>query len=248
MRTRTSVFLALAVVAASACDTTSPAGDAGSALAPRTNAASIALAFPDNARPYGTSTVDWSVNWWRWALSAPTAVNPILDLTGADCGVGQQGPVWYLASIITGSGTRTCTIPHGKALGINLSGILNDYPCPDPNFHPAPGESLQEFLTAGAKGVVDLVDGLTLTVDGQSVEGLFARRNTSRLIHFTGDSSLQTSIDGCITGTEQSAVVDGYFIILKPLAGGSHSITFTASDTHGVMTSVTWNLVVESEG
>jgi len=27
--------------------------------------------------------------WWQWLLSIPTAVNPNLDSTGANCGVGQ---------------------------------------------------------------------------------------------------------------------------------------------------------------
>ncbi len=61
----------------------------------------------------------------------------------------------------------------------------------------------------------------------------FAYRFTSPLFHFTGAASLRTSIDGCITGEDQRAVSDGYYVILRPLDPGRHNVVFTARDTHG---------------
>jgi len=73
------------------------------------------------------------------------------------CRHSGQGPV-----------TRSCTIPTGKALFFPI-GItyLNDYPCPDPNFQPPPGQTLEEFLTEGAAAIIDLVTELEVIVDGQ---------------------------------------------------------------------------------
>jgi hypothetical protein len=58
-----------------------------------------------------------SAEWWQWALSIPTSVNPLTDGTGEDCMVGQRGTTWFLAGVFTGGTvTRTCSIPQGTML------------------------------------------------------------------------------------------------------------------------------------
>jgi hypothetical protein len=60
---------------------------------------------------------DLSVEWWQWALSIPTTVNPQVDTTGKDAVVGQRGKVWFLAGVFAGtSAERTCSVPEGTAL------------------------------------------------------------------------------------------------------------------------------------
>lgn len=205
----------------------------------------LPLAFGPNSHPYGASMVTWTERWWQWETSVGTTRNPSLDTTGAHCGVNQSGPVWFLGTTFgSGSVTRSCTIPGERALLVNLSGILNDYPCPDPNFHPAPGETLQHFLRHGARQVVDTVNGLNLTVDNAVLPNPFSYRYTSPLFHFTGAASLSKSIDPCITGSRQPAVSDGYYVMVRPLQPGSHTVVFTASDTGGTTTKVTYRLTV----
>lgn len=248
MRMLRRIMLAVPLLAIVACESAPPAMTATDTTVDLNRASGPAggdLAFAPVAHPYGRSMVEWTEAWWRWELSIPTTHNPGLDLTGADCAQGQSGSVWNLASIFTsGSLTRNCTVPAHRALLVSLSGILNDYPCPDPTFHPAPGQSLQDFLTAGARSVVDLVNGLSLTVDGQSLADPFRYRFTTPLFNFTGDPTLASSIDGCITGEAQPAVADGFLVMLKPLQSGSHTLVFTASDTRGTQTSVTYHLTV----
>src|SRR5262249_9630524 len=72
---------------------------------------------PDS-RPYGRTYGEWSATWWQWAFSIQTPDNPLLDETGAKCGVGQSGPVFFLAGVInvSGSAERTCSVPSGRAL------------------------------------------------------------------------------------------------------------------------------------
>ena len=55
-------------------------------------------------------------NWWLWAGSIPLESNPLLDETGAFCGVGQQGRYWYLAGTFSDKTTRSCTVPKGVKL------------------------------------------------------------------------------------------------------------------------------------
>ena len=39
---------------------------------------------------------DLTADWWQWVLDIPKEINPLLDETGENCGINQQGPVWYL--------------------------------------------------------------------------------------------------------------------------------------------------------
>jgi hypothetical protein len=229
MRQSWMSFVLVSLVA-SGCDAPPTADSTAEASNLVLDRAAPALAFPPTADAYGTSLAEWSKAWWRWELSIPTAVNPSLDPTGANCAEGQEGRVWYLGALFT-SGTveRGCSVPAGKAILIALSSLLNDFPCPDPNFKPAPGQSLEDFLAEGARQVEDRVNQLSLTVDGAAVPDLFDRRVATGLFEFTGDISLKTSIDGCITGSPQPAVSDGFFVLLKPLSQGEHTIAFGAA-------------------
>src|SRR4051812_3952959 len=56
--------------------------------------------------------------WQEWALSIPASVNPVTDLNGDDCMVGQRGPIWFLAGNPPGASpvARTCSVPADKTL------------------------------------------------------------------------------------------------------------------------------------
>jgi hypothetical protein len=84
---------------------------------------------------------------------------------------------------------------------------------------------LEEFLTEGARAIIDLVTQLEVVVDGQPLNDLFNYRATSRLFTFTADPSL-VAFDPCVTGTPQFGVTDGYWILMNPLPPGPHTIFF----------------------
>ena len=75
-----------------------------------------AQVFPPQSHPYGHSYSEWSAAWWQWAYSIPVGVNPILDSTGENAAVGQDGPVWFLAGNYGGETVREVSVPAGKAL------------------------------------------------------------------------------------------------------------------------------------
>jgi hypothetical protein len=203
--------------------------------------------IPPHARAHGLSYAEWGAQWWHWAYSFPVDQFPPLQSGELDCGLGQSGPVWFLAGTAgQGPVTRSCTIPTGKPIFFPIITYLNDYPCPDPNFQPPAGETLEQFLTEGAEAIVDLVTQLEVVVDGRSLNDLFSYRATSRLFAFTADPSL-VLFDSCVTGTEQYGVTDGYWILLRPLAAGTHTIFFRGVIDFGGNTfevQVTYNLTI----
>ena len=209
------------------------------------------LAFKPHSHPYGVSMEKWTERLWRWDYSIPSAQSPFLDLTGADCAVNQPGgPVWFVGPVLDPGAPATytisCTIPHERALLFDLGSTVNDYPCPDPAFQPADGQSLYEFLLAGAQAAPNSVNRLSMTVDGVKLPHIFDYRETSDdLFTFTGDPSLAKSVDGCVTGQPQPAVSDGFFVMVKPLAPGKHTVVLGAADSKGTILTTTYDLTLQ---
>jgi hypothetical protein len=66
--------------------------------------------------------------WVQWIYSIPASVNPLTDITGQNCMVGQSGSTWYLAPH-SGGGTvnRNCTVPAGVKLQFAVAGSAYVY-------------------------------------------------------------------------------------------------------------------------
>ncbi len=207
--------------------------------------ADTAAVAPPDSHPYGLSYGEWGARWWQWAYSIPKNVNPFADdETGIECGINQTGPVWFLAGTSGKTVTRTCTIPNGMAIFLPIININNDYPCPEPPpFEPAPGQSLEAFLTEGAEAFIAQVKSHEVDLDGNSLTDF---RATSELFGFTAAKDL-VDIDSCITGSPQLGVTDGFWIMLRPLPSGDHTLHFKAvqgAAPNVFSTEVTYHLTI----
>src|SRR2546425_675590 len=130
------------------------------------------LVFPNVARPYGASLTTWADRESQWVYGLPLAHNPLIDQTGADCAIGQQGAVWFIPRIAgprVFSGSRSCTIPIGTAIFLEIGAYVNPWPCPDPSFAPAAGQSLYDFLIADAKAFIDGGNQMEVSLHGQPI-------------------------------------------------------------------------------
>jgi hypothetical protein len=213
-----------------------------------TGAAATAAAAPNSTviPPQQKSYGQLGVLWWKWALSIPFQQNPIFDKTGANCAVGQNGARWFLAGTPGGKPlVRSCTIPAGKKLFFPIISVEEDYPCPKSfDFEPAPGQSLKDFLTEAAVTAINQVSDLQASLDGENIPIRPSYRGTSNMYSFAGDPSLTATFDPCITGSQQKAVSDGYWLLLAPLSAGQHVLKFGGS-SGGNPETVTYNLTVK---
>ena len=204
--------------------------------------------FPKQAHPYGADMTTWGERAAAWIVGQPFAHNPLFDQTGADCGNGQAGPVWFIPPIAgphVFSGSRSCTIPAGKAILLDLGHNLNDYPCPPAfGFEPNQGESLYDFLIRTDLPIMNSVDDLDVSLDGQAFSNVLGYRFISpKLFSFTGDPSMQV-FDPCITGSLQPGIVDGFFMMFKPLDAGAHTIRVHGTNTFGDDKTFVYHLTV----
>lgn len=200
--------------------------------------------YPGQATVDGKTTLGWIPEFWRYIFSLPASENP--ELVAANCDVGQTGPVFFIPGEQLDVYTRSCTIPARTPVLWPIWSAFNDYPCPDPTFQPAPGQSLVDFLAQGAQAVDNAVTNLAATIDGRSID-LSHVRYTTGLVTFTGDPSLTATLDSCVTGSSQVGVADGWFVLLR-LSGGDHTLVVTAISPSGHSTSQTFNLHVQGGG
>jgi len=205
-------------------------------VAPRRAAAEapsggITIVDPDQ-KFFGRTYSDLVGDWWNWAFQGPAETLPVLDETGEFCGLGQQGKFWFLAGNFGGETTRSCTVPGGKALFFPLVNILF--------WTPDDATTLEE-ARAGSNSLIEPTSFLLCEIDGVPVSDLFAYRaqtfpggfvfeipEGSFLTQVPGCSDGMGGFEPCEPGPRPFSVADGYWIGLKPLPDGPHTIHFEA--------------------
>jgi len=110
-------------------------------------------------------------------------------------------------------------VAAGKAI---LLPLLNA----DCSFLTNPNLKTESQLLSCAKSENEGVTGLDATIDGGKIQGLQNYRVQSPLFNITIPDN---NIAGSKPGTTQ-AVSDGYWVLLKPLSVGSHTIEIYESD------------------
>ena len=188
---------------------------------------------------------DLGAAWWQWAVQAPAIDNPINDTTGAKCRVGQQGPVWFLAGT-GGSGdlatptVRHCDVPGGKAIFFPVINVAWFSFITDP----------AELRTAGAvRSIVEKlcdsssIRNLSVTIDGVPVARPEKFQTTAEQSPIFQAQLPTDNIYGATTDWIPELLLSpsghkGFYIYLKPLATGSHTVAWTA----------TWNCDFDLDG
>lgn len=179
--------------------------------------------------------------------------HPLFD--GEDCSVGQSGQVWFLGGRfcetgkecpLPGTVERSCTIPKGKALFIPIVNAEDSF-VEETELAAYYGttplltiEGMRTFLA----GFMDTLTNLQLIVDGISVPDLKEKfRVQSPVFDFTlpeplynGDPDKRNNVFTAIepgnypAGTYYSqAIGDGFYVMLKPLPPGPHTIHFSGT-------------------
>jgi len=207
------------------------------------------MLFPKDARPYGRPMSRWAELTWSYIYGIAPDQNPFFDTTGEHCAVDQHGPVWFLPAVpgssLGNNVTRACTIPRGRAIMLQMSSAINDYPCPDPSFHPAPGQSLYDFLYDVISPLFDNVTGFTVTLDGVNIQDPLSYRFFSPdVFNFKPDPAM-VAFDSCVTVKHMKGVVDGFYLLFKPMTPGQHTIVLVGHDMEGVPVTLTENLTNE---
>jgi hypothetical protein len=198
----------------------------------------------------GHSYPELASAWTNWLVKEPIATNPAFDVDGSLCGLNQEGDVWFLASTFDGVADRTCEIPAGKGVFLSLGGVFVSFA---PEF-PSAGDpclavgSSVEQVRCDVNDDVPLAPSISfaVTIDGTPIEDLFAYRAQSEPGAFTlvvPDPSFLTDL-GLDAGNRYPTVADGYFLFLKPLKPGTHSLQLRMTNPDQSVIGVNYTLIV----
>jgi hypothetical protein len=166
--------------------------------------------------------------WQQHVMRIPVPANPTVDLTGVNALVAQSGPVYFLAGApTTDPVVRHVTLPPGKHLFFPLVTVE----CSTVEAPPFFGSNYVE-LSQCAGSFFAPSDVLSCTIDGVAVANLQSYRAQSPL--YTFRMPPQNNILGLPGVKEGLSVADGYWLLLQPLAAGTHVIHFTALLTTGI--------------
>jgi hypothetical protein len=199
------------------------------ALAGKGNADNPGI-IPPKAKSHGKTYGEWSVAWWQWLYSIPLAQNPANDTTGEFAGVGQEGPVWFLAGSFSGGEfTRNIIVPPGKSLFFPLINYSAWYPedlAWIPDWLVAGGVDIsgmtdEEIIVAGAQYFIDNSTITKVTIDGKRVKHLEAYRAAAPGLFPVSDELL---LDFGLSPGVHMVSSDGYWLMLAPLSRGDHVI------------------------
>ena len=198
--------------------------------------------FNPGSEPYGRTFGEWTAEWWQLMFSIPTPDNPLTDVTGEDCMVGQRGPVWFLAGTFGGGPTtRSCSIPEGKAIFFPVLNLV------DVN---TATQSARE-LRAETAPCLAAASTLIAEVDGEPVDDLLRKhRVRSEVFEITLPSDNLFSFVPLPAGTYSPVIDDGFYVMLKPLAVGDHTLRIVGESSGCPLTGgpfgvdVTYNLTI----
>jgi hypothetical protein len=174
-----------------------------------------------------------SAKWWQYLLSVPPSTNPILD--DNPCDAKQKGAFFYLVGTFGGSAERTCTVPKGKSIFFPVVNVFATLDKNDPAFDTI--AKVKKFVTDNINQASDLqasVDGVNINLDN-------ARAQSQQF-------PLKVPKDNILGGPEIAgtylAIADGYWVGLKALSVGEHTIHF-AGKVGTFSVEVTYHIIVQ---
>lgn len=168
-------------------------------------------------------------DWARWALEQPVPHNPVLDETGADCAEGQTDGVFYLAGTFGDAPvSRACTATSAGPFLMPLYNLFYDN-CGT----PTEDQVSDEVLRSTVDDLLDEIDHLQLTVDGEDVFSSVADAEAWRT-RVTAYSWENPETDGLydswgypFTGTCDPSYAAGYYAPLR-FEPGEHALSLVA--------------------
>lgn len=187
-----------------------------------------------NPTIYGKTYGEWGAEWWKWAYAAPEGENPVQDLTGEYCHVGQSGPVWFLAGTFGLKGVeRHCTIPAGTAIF---------YPLVNATWVEEPGDDIytdeEVRLVMATAYAGDRACKMTSTLNSFTtpnfgelpapISAWMRPAVRSQSPKYTVDLP-EGNVFGWPPGPNERLIAEGYWVMLPPLKPGEHTLTLYGS-------------------
>lgn len=185
---------------------------------------------------YGASYAVWSQRWWQWCYELPFTNHPLFDHVGTQAWRGQVDPVWFIGGELCslyepcdGSAERSITIPAGTALFFPIVNVSwTNQECVDPDTTYSYTE-LRQFAADAVEAATDIlceVDGVTI-VSAPTLAGAVRFRAQAEEFGYTIPADnvfVAACADAPVSVVHAPVAADGIYVMLAPLAPGTHTI------------------------
>lgn len=206
------------------------------------------VVFDADEAPFGTSYSQWTASLWQHMLSIPAPLSQFTEGAVDACSTGQSGPAWFLVGklFVGGTSIRSCTLPANKALFLP---VYNSIWIDTPNICGQGASMTVRDMRGFAAAGVAALSTMSVELDGKPIGGLREHRHKSKIFdvalpqdnlfnQFCGGPG---SVPG---GVYAPSVDDGYYLMLKPLSEGGHTLRIRSTDSNGFDQDVTYHLSV----
>mgnify|MGYP003583879396 CR=1 FL=1 len=190
----------------------------------------------------GEPLAAYADRWWQWAFSMPQSESPIVDEVGTLCGIGQGGPVWFLAGGYGSSKIhRSCEIPADRHLFFPIINVIQ-------LLYPATGADCAAIMAEAASNN-DTYVYLKVFLDGVALD----QPDRFRLASRTCFEPFARTPAEAEPPADALAATDGYWVMLRPLPAGAHRLEFRAFYTNpdealgDMVQNIAYDLVVQGE-
>jgi hypothetical protein len=187
--------------------------------------------YKKGASHAGLTFEEWTVEWWRWALSIPHVKNPVVEQTGEHAAQNQPANAWFLAGVFAEENetkkfpSRKCTIPYGVPI---LIPILN---CAADDIH-YPELKDDKAIVEHVSKQFERVEEKECIVNDEIVA---PERVASHPRVF--DLYVHPDFDSFHRGGNSRASAEGYWVFLKPPPKGKYIIKFQGAYERGALRS-----------
>jgi hypothetical protein len=180
---------------------------------------------PIDANAQGRSYRDLAAAWRKWAFETPAPESALLDTTGAACSSRQTDSIWFLAGTIAGGTVaRACTIPADTYLFFPLANHVYGAFLTDPDEQRT--EAFARNQTAcivGAQIAAD-IDGVPVSTPEQ-----YLVQSPLFTVQLPPNNAYGITTSDAPALTLDPAVDRGYYLFVKPLPPGRHTIHFASA-------------------
>lgn len=187
--------------------------------------------FLPGSSPYGNSFNQWIAKWWQWYISVPKTESPNFPdypnhIAKVDCAIRQDpsSPVFFLFVPLVDEPTpeRKCDVPKDKAILLPIISAEAD------NGDPEQTDKSEQGMIQSAKSGNDYA-AISVKLDGTQLN--FNEDPKFRTVSSFFNMTLpehniweEKEKPGTYKG-----VTEGYFLFLKPLSVGNHTLYFEAA-------------------
>ncbi len=201
------------------------------------------LVYGATEKPFGLSYDRWIDKWFKAVpvnicnQSSNNDTYAILDNTGL---------VYFLSGSNTTAKDRNIEIQPGTAILFPVVDIIKTYPCSMDSTSGPLGVSIDEYLAAKAANAMVSINSLEVSVDGLPYRQVYQHRFISPSFQIFNNQMLGDCFDACILhDLVQDAVSGGYWIMLKSLDAGEHTLHLHADvNGYGQVADVTYHIAV----